>query len=181
MAGDDDSDLFRRTIGPVRPVADGRAELRRRRPAPIPRHRRADVQDAALAGLHAPMQPLPAAEGDSLRFIRAGVQPGLFRKLRRGAIPCRAELDLHGMTVAEAHRAVDAFLKESMSLHYRGVRIVHGRGQRSPDRVPVLKSNLAQWLAGSDTVLAYCSARAADGGTGAVYVLLKSPTTARNP
>ena len=54
------------------------------------------------------------------------------------------------------------------------VRIVHGKGHRS-DFGPVLKRMVDRLLRQLDDVLAFCSARQMDGGTGAVMVLLKRP------
>jgi DNA-nicking Smr family endonuclease len=54
------------------------------------------------------------------------------------------------------------------------VRIVHGKGLGSKNREPVLKAKLRAWLTPRDEVLAYCQAPAAEGGSGALLVLLKS-------
>jgi DNA-nicking Smr family endonuclease len=95
------------------------------------------------------------------------------RKLRRGQFIVGAELDLHGMTVPVAHRALNEFLARCLTTDTRCVRVIHGKGLSTPDRSPVLKSRVNNWLQQHGDVLAYCSARAHDGGTGAVYVLLK--------
>jgi DNA-nicking Smr family endonuclease len=110
--------------------------------------------------------------GDELAWRRPGVSESTFRRLRKGQIARLAELDLHGMTQAEARLALIEFLAESRGLGLLCVRIVHGKGRGSGDRGPVLKAAVNRWLRRTGTVRAFCSARRPDGGTGAVYVLL---------
>ncbi|MBI4455159.1 MAG: Smr/MutS family protein [Acidobacteria bacterium] len=99
------------------------------------------------------------------------------RKLRRGYFSVRAECDLHGMTQQEARQAVTVFIRETARQHLGCVRIIHGKGNKSQDKIPILKSCLEVWLSSkklSRYVLAYSSARPCDGGTGAMYVLLRN-------
>jgi len=117
----------------------------------------------------------PEAEGETgehLSFRRPTVSLTVFRKLKRGEISVRDELDLHGLTAVEARAALYEFLAEAASLDLRCVRIIHGKGKRSGHQGPVLKRKLGRWLQLRDDVQAYCSARPVDGGTGAVYLLL---------
>jgi DNA-nicking Smr family endonuclease len=105
-----------------------------------------------------------------------GIDARLLRSLRRGDFSLQGRLDLHGMTQAEAKGAVDRFLNESRRAHKRCVLIVHGRGLNSQDQIPVLKQSIRTWLSQKSigkTVLAFATARPQDGGTGAVYVLLR--------
>ena len=118
------------------------------------------------------LQPEDMETGEELTFRRTFVRPGILRRLRRGHYPCTDELDLHGLTVPEARRALGEFLAEALRGGHRCVRIIHGKGLRSGHRGPVLKSRVGRWLMRRDEVLAYSSARPVDGGTGAVYVLL---------
>ncbi|NIW87182.1 MAG: DNA mismatch repair protein MutS, partial [Gammaproteobacteria bacterium] len=64
-------------------------------------------------------------------------------------------------------------LKGCRARQLRCVRVVHGKGHGSLHKLPVLKTKVQGWLRQRDEVLAFCSARPVDGGTGAVYVLLK--------
>lgn len=100
-----------------------------------------------------------------------GVQRRVIRMLKRGQIRIEDQLDLHGMRVREAAEALDTFLSESSGRGLRCVRIVHGKGLRTGGSV--LKENVATWLRLRSDVVAFCSAPPNDGGTGAVYVLLK--------
>ena len=120
------------------------------------------------------LDPAELETGEELSFLRPGLQQKLLRKLRRGQFSVAAELDLHGMTANEAYAAVGEFLKRARTRNARCVRIIHGKGNGSLHKLPVLKAKIGGWLRRRDEVLAYCSARPVDGGTGAVYVLLKA-------
>lgn len=109
--------------------------------------------------------------GEELMFSRNGIQHTVLRKLRRGQFSIGAELDLHGMTVREARQALSEFLRTTP---HRCVRIIHGKGHGSYQKQPVLKGKVNNWLQQRNEVLAFCSALPFDGGTGALYVLLKS-------
>jgi DNA-nicking Smr family endonuclease len=111
--------------------------------------------------------------GEELRYLRPGIQASSLQKLRRGYFPIEAILDLHGLTSAEASNRLRQFLQDSQTAGRSAVRVVHGKGHGSIGRQPVLKSRVAQLLREITSVLAFCSARPQDGGTGAVDVLLK--------
>ena len=108
--------------------------------------------------------------------LAPGVDRRLLRRLRRGEYAVQAHLDLHGLRSDEAKVATDAFIRDSQRGGRRCVLIVHGRGLRSKDHVPVLKEKLVVWLSHGrigKQVLAFATARPHDGGAGAVYVLLR--------
>jgi DNA-nicking Smr family endonuclease len=140
---------------------------------------RARVKMSAQAGntLDEVMPLLPAGAiggSEALSFQRAGVRTQAVRRLRRGLIPIEGELDLHGLSQAAARYQLAEFLTDSRNAGRRCVRIVHGKGYRSGARGPVLKTAVDLWLRRHLDVMAFTSARAIDGGTGAVYVLLRS-------
>lgn len=112
----------------------------------------------------------------SLSYLREGLAPNTLKKLRRGDWAVQAHLDLHGLTRDAARDAVAAYLRDGQKHGLRCVRIVHGKGLGSKNREPVLKVKLRGWLMQSAAVLAYVQARAADGGAGAVLVLLNVVT-----
>jgi DNA-nicking Smr family endonuclease len=147
------------------------------KPRPVARQRLADERRVMRDALADPFDwDAAVARGDELLFARPGVPAAALRKLRRGGWVLRAELDLHGMSGDEARVAVAAFLAQCAKRDIRCVRVIHGKGLGSPNREPVLKHKLRHWLMQREDVLAFCQARAVDGGAGAVVVLLKSPT-----
>ncbi|MFC1891067.1 Smr/MutS family protein [Thermodesulfobacteriota bacterium] len=106
----------------------------------------------------------------------SGVSRKIMRRLKRGQIPVQDYLDLHGLHKQDAQMAVRDFLVNSHKFGKRCILIVHGRGLNSPDSLPVLKERLPTWLnrgPAKRIVLAFASARPYDGGTGAIYVLLR--------
>jgi DNA-nicking Smr family endonuclease len=117
--------------------------------------------------------------GEELRYIRPGIQALSLQKLRRGQFPIEDTLDLHGLTAAEASVRVQHFLQQSQMAGRVAVRIVHGKGYGSEGRQPVLKARVQHALVANPSVLAFCSARPQEGGTGAVDVLLRKGKTAR--
>jgi len=169
----DDSDLFRRTIGEVRPVRQDTVVSHRHRPRPVPARTLADEQEVLAALATGELDPEDVETGEEIHFRRPGLQTRQYQKLRRGHFTIEAELDLHGMTIADAREALSRFLLDVRRRRRSCVRIIHGKGRGSKDGKPVLKLKLQGWLRQRDEVLAYCSARPRDGGTGAVYVLVR--------
>lgn len=173
LSGDPDRAALRSALRGVRPLAVDTVELRPPAPPPVPAQSRRDELSVLSELTLLDPGEVELETGEELLFKRAGVQPAVIRKLRRGQIVVQDQLDLHGLTAAEAKLALVDFLQGCRLRGVRCVRIVHGKGHRSPGRLPVLKPKLAHWLAQRDEVMAYVSARPVDGGTGAVYVLLK--------
>jgi DNA-nicking Smr family endonuclease len=168
-----DTDLFRRTVGKVKRLRHDTVTHAGPRPAPIPRQRLNDER-AVIAEMAAGLYDHAEIEtGDELHFRRPGLQHGVYRNLRRGQYAVEGHIDLHGLTVPEAKAALLGFLRAAAALGRRCVRVVHGKGHGSRGRQPVLKGKVNLWLRQLDVVLAFCSTRPVDGGTGAVYVLLR--------
>jgi len=111
--------------------------------------------------------------GEHLSYAAPGVQRTVLRKLKSGKYAIQAELDLHGMTLAVAKAELGAFLLECQHRRLLCVRIIHGKGRKQADKAPRMKPAVNQWLQSNKKILAFCSARSNDGGTGAVYALLK--------
>lgn len=170
---DEDIRLFREAAAGAKPL---RAKKRTapRKTKPLPRARFADAEKRAVMeeALRLDLQDRDAFTGEELWYARPGVQHALMRKLRRGQFSTKAELDLHGLRSEDARLAVAGFLYEAAGRRLRCVRIVHGKGRGSGPKGPVLKQRLANWLRQRRDVLAFCSARPVDGGSGALYVLL---------
>ena len=110
---------------------------------------------------------------DQLSFRRPGIGLEVTRKLRGGQWSIQRQLDLHGLRSDEAREALGQFIRLSHRTGIRCVRIVHGKGLGSPGRMPVLKSKVQRWLVQKKEVLAFVQARPAEGGAGALVVLLQ--------
>lgn len=164
---------FLRAIGEVRRVAHDRADVRPPPPSPRAVKRREDEVAVLRDLLSDPVHATDLQPGDELRFVRPGISRRVFRNLKRGQYRVQQELDLHGLFAGEARRTVADFLNGARAHGHLCVRVVHGKGLRSRQQGPVLKGLLDHWLRQRDDVLAFCSALPADGGTGAVYVLLR--------
>jgi len=170
--------LFRRAVADaVQLPPSNRADIARPRPKPVARQRLRDEQQVLIDALSDPWDWEAAlSTGEELFFSRPGVPTAALRKLRRGGWVIKGELDLHGHTGDEARVAIAAFLNRCLLEERRCVRIIHGKGRGSKNRLPVLKNKVRHWLMQREDVLAFCQARTVDGGAGAVVVLLKSLT-----
>jgi len=170
--------LFRRTVADAVPLPPhNRAMLTTQRPKPVARQRQRDEQQVLIDALSDPWDwDAALSSGEELVFARPGVPTAALRKLRRGGWVIKGELDLHGHSGDEARVALAAFLNRCMLEERRCVRIIHGKGHGSKNRLPVLKNKVRHWLMQREDVLAFCQARTVDGGAGAVVVLLKSST-----
>ncbi len=174
-----DRELFLAVVKDAVPLSQApTADVRRPPPQPNPVHRDAD-ETAALRASQLALYPSPmswdigADIEDEQSFLRAGVNPELLRKLRRGHWTINAEIDLHNHTQDEAHEALMEFMRKARAADWRCLRIIHGKGLSSHQKIPVLRSKVRRWLQLKDEVLAYCEPRPNGGGSGAVLVLLK--------
>ena len=176
----DDEQAFRDAMSDVAPLQDKRKVQTRSGTGAALSHATAEQRRRQAEGRDDPQAENPLTLGevpprgphDVLAWKKDGVQLEVFAKLRSGGYPIERDLDLHGLTVAEAQVAVRRFVEKARDAGVRSVRIAHGRGERSatPAR---LKSYLAHWLEHWDVVLAFHSAQRHHGGTGAVYCLLR--------
>jgi DNA-nicking Smr family endonuclease len=170
---EEDAALFREHVGDVRRLATDTAPRQAPPPSPRARFRRADEARVLADSLTDAIDPVDVGHGGSLFFVRPGVDRRVMKRLRRGQYAIGGECDLHGLTVAAARREISVFLAECARFDVRCARIIHGKGLRSGREGPVLKGEVATWLSRRADVAAFCSAKPADGGTGAVYVLLR--------
>ena len=171
---DNDIDEFRRAIADAKPLkSEDRVPPAKLKPKPRARFARADEREVLDESLKDDIDTIEHGYGAALRFQRATVGRRTMRKLARGSYSVQDEIDLHGMTLAEAKPRLADFIEYSASQGKLCVRVVHGKGLGSGDRGPVLKSAVNRWLRKWDNVLAFVSTRQVDGGTGAIYVLLQ--------
>ncbi len=172
---DDDENLFQRLMSDAKPLkAEERIPAPTKKPKPKARFARADEHAALDESLDVDIDDLEESSGAALRFQRATVGRTTMRMLTRGSYAIQAEIDLHGMTLAEAKPRLEKFVYRCARNNKLCIRIVHGKGLGSGERGPVIKKGVDRWLRKWDAVLAFVSARQVDGGTGAVYVLLKA-------
>jgi DNA-nicking Smr family endonuclease len=144
---------------------------------PLRRDPRGRVRSARLQPPNSPPAATPSddpVEGPDEGFAAPGVNRREIRKLRRGAYAVGDQLDLHGMTAAEACASAGRFIESSRHSRHRCVSIVHGRGLHSAWKVSVLRARVRQYLRSHRAVLAYADAPRSDGGAGAVYLLLRT-------
>ena len=169
---DDDADLFRREMGDVRPIRDDRHRPDRPRP-PARAHMRDRDEQSVLDELDSgPIDWMAVETGEELGFLREGVNKRVLKKLRRGQYAVQGQLDLHQMNLEAARLSIDNFLADALERGATCVKIIHGKGLRSKSG-PVLKNLTNSLLRRRKPVLAFTSTPPHDGGTGAVYVLLK--------
>ena len=175
MSDTDDASLFQQEVKDARPLEQTRVL----HPIPKPRRKtqRARAEESQRLADSFSDHYIPAHElndDDQVAYLRAGHSPDILRKLRRGHWQSQDQLDLHGLIAEEARRYVAEFLLRSIERKTRCVRIIHGKGLGSRNGEPVLKNRLRSWLVQQEEVIAYCQARAAEGGSGALVVLFKS-------
>jgi len=172
---DDDSELFRAAIGAVRPLPERPAPPER--PRPRPRARMAELDElAARDEFRHGLDELPVESGDVLAYRQDSLPARAWQRLRRGEISAQEELDLHGLDARTAEALLRRFLADAREHGLGCVRVIHGKGRGSQDiarsGVPVLKNLVDRMLRQRSGVLAFHSAPPAQGGTGAVLVLL---------
>ncbi|MDP2903026.1 MAG: Smr/MutS family protein [Methylovulum sp.] len=169
----EDSDLFRETIGKVRLVKNDKVHLTPLiKPKPFPKPQVANLQGLLTGAAETDIEAV--GREDPLSFVASGLQKNILTKLRQGYFGLDAEIDLHGLSSNEAKRHLMNFLQSCAKEDCRCVHVVHGKGYRSQEDYPTLKNNVNLWLRQHKDVQAFCSAAPKDGGTGAIYVLLRS-------
>jgi DNA-nicking Smr family endonuclease len=166
---------FARAVGPVQRLPDkGRTAPVPVTVEPIPRQRIADEAQALASSLSDDLDVTTLLDTDAdLAFRREGICADVLSRLRRGHWSVQRHLDLHGMTREVAREALSLFIRHAERDGLRCVRVVHGKGNGSPGREPVLKAKVRAWLVQKNEVMAFAQASASDGGHGAVLVLLR--------
>lgn len=170
-----DHALFVHSVGPVQPLR-GAARVVLGQPRTLPRALRhqLDAQAVLRESLSDAFDVSTLLDtDDGLSYRRTGIGLDVLRRLRRGDWAVQGELDLHGLRRDAARDALGAFLRRAARDGLRCVRIVHGKGLGSPGRLPVLKARVQSWLVQQRAVLAFVQARPAQGGAGALVVLLQ--------
>jgi DNA-nicking Smr family endonuclease len=182
---EDPAQEFLEAVRDVQPLPDpGRVVHPPKPVTPLPFQRQQDDQQVLRDSLSEQTQPdvdLEFEAGEQLAFLRPGLPKQVLRKLRSGHWALQDQLDLHGSRSDEARALLVDFLALAVKRGHRCVIVVHGKGLGSKNREPVLRGKVGNWLAQRKEVLAFSQARPADGGSGAVVVLLKGPTAKPRP
>lgn len=173
-----DHALFLQAVGAVLPLRHGAGRLEPLRTSALPLPIAQPLDEPVLLG-EAISDAFDAASSllhsdGQLSYRRPGIGSDVTHRLRAGHWRIQRELDLHGLRTDEARDAVGQFIRHAQDEGARCVRVVHGKGLSSPGRTPVLKGRLHSWLVQKQEVLAFVQARPADGGAGALVVLLES-------
>ena len=168
--------LFATAVGPVRAIANkGRIEPRPVPVEPLPVQRQLDEASVMREALSDDFDIETLLHTDEMLSYRCpGIGPDVMRKLREGSWSIQRQIDLHGLRTDEAREALGRFIREAHQQGLRCVRVVHGKGLGSPGRMPVLKNRVLRWLVQKSEVIAFVQARPAEGGAGALVVLLRS-------
>lgn len=170
-----ESNLFIRAVGVVQrlPVHD---QVSRDGPTPAPiAHQRQKDDEAVLRDcLSDEFDVTTLLDTDeALSFRRPGIGRDVTHKLRKGDWSIQREIDLHGLRSDEARVALAEFIRLAHRQGLRCLRVVHGKGLGSPGKTPVLKSKVHSWLVQKNQVMAFVQAKPAEGGAGALVVLLR--------
>ncbi len=167
--------LFQAAIGKVQPLQpSARVDLKPAAPQAIPKQQLLDEAAALQEAISDSVDISSLLETDAqLSFRRPGVGPDVTQKLRRGKWTIQGQIDLHGLRSDDARSALGSFIRNAHQQGLRCVRVVHGKGLGSPGKTPVLKDKVHRWLVQKDEVLAFVQAPPAQGGAGAVVVLLQ--------
>jgi DNA-nicking Smr family endonuclease len=170
---EDDSALFLSAIGEVKRLPPVEAPATGK-PRPKPRARMAEQDEALALGEFARLlrSAAPLEAGDVASYRRENLPARMFQRLKRGQYSVQDELDLHGATTTQAEVLLREFLLEAHAHEFGCVRIIHGKGLQSDGGAPALKNLVDRMLRLRNDVLAFHSAPATQGGTGAVLVLL---------
>jgi DNA-nicking Smr family endonuclease len=173
-----EQELFANSVGAVRALParhqpGQKAQVRLAPPAPLAVQQRLDELAVMREALSDEFDVDTLLDtDDALSFRRPGLGPDVLRKLRRGGWRIQGQLDLHGLRREDARDALSDFIRDAHKNGWRCVRVVHGKGLGSPGKTPVLKGRVQSWLVQKKEVLAFAQARPAEGGAGALVVLL---------
>lgn len=167
--------LFQAAVGQVQRLPQSAvANLKPAAPLPVPKQQQLDEVAALQEAISDEVDISSLLETDEhLSFRRTGVGPDVTQKLRRGKWAIQGQIDLHGLRSDEAREALTTFIRNAHRQGIRCVRVVTGKGLGSPGKTPVLKEKVRRWLVQKTEVVAFVQAPPAQGGAGALVVLLQ--------
>jgi len=171
LDSEEDSALFRQSMQGVKPLSTDMHILNTDKQKPRPVKKQFATRQAINSSSFE--ETLNIQSNDILFFAQQGLQNKTIRLLKRGSIAIDEKIDLHGLTKQESEQLLNEFLSFHIEERSRCILVVHGKGMGSTNNRPVLKNFVFNLLKNDPAVLALSSAQPRDGGTGAVYVLLK--------
>ena len=175
------TELFKQSMKGINPMHNDRIDLFAHPKNPNPYKDQADYTDNNFQTSLSDQLEIPNISGEEhIFFAQAGLQLKTQKKLRQGKIPIDDHLDLHGYTIDEARNILLEFIDFAKQQQIRCVLLVHGKGYRADSNQPILKNKINSWLRQHPDILGFSSALARDGGTGAVYILIKSSAMSKS-
>jgi DNA-nicking Smr family endonuclease len=171
-----DEEIFIDAMADVREIKEFRKILPKKPPEfRLPRMRKDDSLDILQGIVSGEIKINLPDTGEYVEWIHPGARKGIAPRLHQGDFSVQDCIDLHGMSLVQAEEAFFSFIKDALRRRLFCVKVIHGRGLRSPEG-PVIKKALPGWLQGPfrKWVLAYTTAKDCDGGLGATYIMLKT-------
>ncbi len=170
---EDDFQLFRDAVQDITPLEHDKIHHQPKKAVRQKKQSNSHLQESIIDFLSDEAEVQSINPLDSLSYRIEGIQKRVFKKLRRGQYIIIDKLDLHGLNIKQAKKLLLHFLESALQVEGSCVSIIHGKGHRSGNKEPVIKRQTNHWLKQHPRVLAFHSAQPKDGGTGAVYVLLR--------
>lgn len=164
---------FQEAIKGVKPMQNDRIDLYSNPKNINPYKDNNDYDETPIEQVSDDWQSTTVSGEEFIFFAHPGLQLKAQKQLRQGKIIVDDHLDLHGLTIDEARQTLLEFINFAQKQQIRCIRLVHGKGYRSNTQKPVLKNKVNSWLRQHPAVLAFSSAQDKDGGTGALYIIIR--------
>ena len=177
---DDDRQLFRDSVGEVKKIHYDKHDPMAKPIDPRPEQTEKDEKEVMKELATHSYDPADIETGEELLYLHQGLRPRVLRNLRRGQFSIQDEFDLHGLNIETARKVIHEFLEHAQKRNFGCVKIIHGKGLRSKNGGPKLKGMTDHVLRRHPAVMAFASAQANQGGTGAVLVLLRKKRVRRD-
>lgn len=179
--GPDDKELWQHVTEQVAPLK-GRKTLHVDLPKPVEEQEAKNPPRPLRRKTAAPLLPkksTPELPPELTHSQQPGMDKRNQQRLRQGKLTIDARMDLHGMTLVQAHRALAQFIEHVWEADKRMVLVITGKGLRPDGATGVLRTAVPRWLNESpnrNRIRGFTYAAPKDGGEGALYVRLKKRT-----
>lgn len=166
----DDTQLFRESLGDVRPLAQDKITLSPPRSKKKASVKTSEMQTADSLFYFSDQYEGYSFDGGTVSFVQPGDDPHLAKNLKRGDHQPAVVLDLHGLSQQDAKTELAGLLEYCQREHFNCACIVHGKGSG------LLARKVPNWLIQHPNVRAFHTAPTHWGRDGALLVLLKTPS-----